>query len=405
MTPRLTRILVLLLLSLTSLTQAVPPTQPQIDAARNKGLAWLITHQSGEGNWTSRPGTEVITTSLALAAFEKAGVKGPTYSKGVGWVANAKASSTDARARQAIALNNAGMNASGYVSRLIAMQNTTASWGAYAGFAGSFPDTPLVLDAVKITGATLANLTTSVGFLTGKQNADGGWPFNASEIAAPQSRVVPTAAAVATLVRYRTTITTVDPNINNGIAWLKGKQNLSTGAIGDTSTGTIYETAMAYQAIVAMLGTADVAAGNALGYLVSQQSADGSWGGDPLSTALALASLPSPTAALTDIDGDGIPDAVEAFTGTNGTVADGRTLTLGNGNSVRGVTFANGVGSGALNSAFNTQLTASGGTATYQWTLTAGKLPPCVTLTWNGILSGTLTTPGTYNFSYQVTDS
>ena len=134
MTPRLTRIAVLLLLSLTSLTQAVPPTQPQIDAAHNKGLAWLITHQSGEGNWTSRPGTEVITTSLALAAFEKAGVKGPTYSKGVGWVANAKASSTDARARQAIALNNAGMNASGYVSRLIAMQNTAASWGAYAGF-------------------------------------------------------------------------------------------------------------------------------------------------------------------------------------------------------------------------------------------------------------------------------
>ena len=51
MASRFPRLAILLLLSLTTVTQAVIPTQPQIDTARNKGLAWLITHQSGEGAW------------------------------------------------------------------------------------------------------------------------------------------------------------------------------------------------------------------------------------------------------------------------------------------------------------------------------------------------------------------
>lgn len=402
---RVVRLGVLLLLGITSFTRAVPPTNPQIDTARNKALAWLITQQSGEGYWRTQPGGEVVTTSLVLAALEKAGVKGPTYSKAVGWIANAKAASTDARARQAMALYNAGLNATSSVTRVVAMQNFTSSWGAYAGYAGSFPDTPLALDAVKLTGASLGSLSTAVGFLTSKQNVNGGWPYNATEISAPQSRVVPTAASVATLVRYRTTFV-VDTNINNGVTYLKSRQNATTGAIGDDANGTIYETALAYQAIAAANGTADTAAGNALGFIVQQQAADGSWGGDPLSTALALASLPAPAAPLTDTDGDGIPDAVEDLIGTIKTVADGRNLTRGNGNSVAGTNVANIFATGILNTAYNLTLTApSGGFGVAQWSIVSGSLPPCMTLSWNGILSGTPTAPGTYNFTYQVTDS
>ena len=86
-------------------------------------------------------------------------------------------------------------------------------------------------------------------------------------------------------------------NITNGIAWLKSKQKPS-GAFGEGSAGTAYETALVYLALAAELGTADVAAGNALGYLVSAQLISGSWESDPFATGLALQALNVPSTPL-----------------------------------------------------------------------------------------------------------
>lgn len=47
---------------------------------------------------------------------------------------------------------------------------------------------------------------------------------------------------------------------------------------------------------------------------------------------------------------------------------------------------------------------ASGGTSPYAWSV-AGTLPPGLTLTPAGVLSGTPTTPGTYNFSVTASDA
>ena len=60
--------------------------------------------------------------------------------------------------------------------------------------------------------------------------------------------------------------------------------------------------------------------------------------------------------------------------------------------------------SGAVGSAYNTTLTASGGTPPYQWTVHTGTLPPGINLNPNGNLSGVPTQAGTYNFSGTVTD-
>jgi hypothetical protein len=50
-------------------------------------------------------------------------------------------------------------------------------------------------------------------------------------------------------------------------------------------------------------------------------------------------------------------------------------------------------------------LSANGGTQPYVWSLVSGNLPPGVSLSSNGILEGTPTAAGTYNFTLQVTDS
>jgi len=166
-----------------------------IDDARLKGLAWLIEHQSGDGSWRGAPGLEVAATASAVEALVNAGItKGETYAAGVAWLQNHQAYSTDALARQAIALHKAGRDMSALVSRLITWRNDVSlSWGAYDHFGGSFPDTSLVMDAIKITGTAYADAGYGIGFIANKQNADGGWPYFKGDIGTPPSKVIPTA--------------------------------------------------------------------------------------------------------------------------------------------------------------------------------------------------------------------
>ena len=60
---------------------------------------------------------------------------------------------------------------------------------------------------------------------------------------------------------------------------------------------------------------------------------------------------------------------------------------------------------GEVNVAYSDQLTVTGGTSPYTWSVSAGTLPPGLTLgASTGLLSGTPTTAGTYSFTVKVTD-
>ncbi len=60
---------------------------------------------------------------------------------------------------------------------------------------------------------------------------------------------------------------------------------------------------------------------------------------------------------------------------------------------------------GEVDEAYSQVLTASGGIATYTYTLVEGELPDDLILTPTGTLSGTPTTRGSYTFKVQATDS
>jgi hypothetical protein len=61
---------------------------------------------------------------------------------------------------------------------------------------------------------------------------------------------------------------------------------------------------------------------------------------------------------------------------------------------------------GIVGGAYSATLQATGGTAPYTWSTTAGALPPAATLTGaTGAIAGTLTASGTYSASFRVTDS
>jgi len=61
--------------------------------------------------------------------------------------------------------------------------------------------------------------------------------------------------------------------------------------------------------------------------------------------------------------------------------------------------------SGVVNTPYSATLTATGDTATSQvWSLASGVLPPGLTLSASGVLSGTPTTAGSYGFTVRVRD-
>ena len=61
--------------------------------------------------------------------------------------------------------------------------------------------------------------------------------------------------------------------------------------------------------------------------------------------------------------------------------------------------------SGILNAPYNAQLQAADGFPPYTWSMTAGSLPPGLSLSSGGLISGTPTAYGTSSFTVQVTDA
>ena len=60
---------------------------------------------------------------------------------------------------------------------------------------------------------------------------------------------------------------------------------------------------------------------------------------------------------------------------------------------------------GANGMAYNQTLAAIGGQTPYRWTNSSGTLPSGLTLATNGVISGTPTTNGTFNFTVKLTDA
>ena len=394
---------------------AAAPTAAQLDAARAKSLAWLYTHQKPDGSWQTPSGLKVQPTALAMDALANAGLKNSfLYASSQAWLANAPATSNDSLARQIVGVARSGADSAALVQRLLAQRNDNSKgWGAYAKYQAGFPDTGLALDALLAAGTTYADTGSSLGFIVSKQNADGGWPNSATEPNVAASRLIPTAQNVLTLSRYKPLGWAIDSYITNGVNYLKARQKADGGFTEDTAatTGNAYDTALVTLALNQAKLAANAAAigaqttlDNAQSFLVSAQSADGSWDGDALSTALALQTFSAIN--LVDTDKDGVPDVVEALLGTNSGVADARTLSPGNGQSVVGLTLARLLANATLGQAFTYTIAASGGTAPYTFTIASGSIPDGLSLNAaTGVISGTPARAGPFNFNYQVSDA
>lgn len=362
----------LLLLCMVAETN-IATAQQAVDDAWNKGLAWLLTHQRADGSWIGtdangqeRPGTEIITTTEALQALHKAGVKNYSYAAGLAWVGAAKPSSIDGLARKIFVLDQAGLQTATFQNQLMEWQNNAMSWGTYRQFDPAFPDAALASKAIRQTGtitseiqntikdslrAMLDNQLTTVpangswsyypGYILGASQSSNG---RDSSLVATAYNILELHAAFTDLGMTWIYSKSVEQGRDDGVTWLLTQQN-SDGGFGASQTSSIFETALAYT-VLETVDPQNTATTDSLNYLLAQQDAtDGSWKQEALHTALVLAALPAPATPLLDFDGDGIPDGVESVLGTDPLNSDSRDLLLSGPSAQQGQS-SGGSGSG-----------------------------------------------------------
>ncbi len=73
-------------------------------------------------------------------------------------------------------------------------------------------------------------------------------------------------------------------------------------------------------------------------------------------------------------------------------------------NAAPALTFSDPPGA-VVGQAYSQQLTVTDGTSPYTWSVTSGTLPPGLTLSSDGLLSGTATASGSYTFTVRVVDA
>ncbi|MEW6419741.1 MAG: CARDB domain-containing protein, partial [Nitrospirota bacterium] len=277
------------------------------DSPKDKGLLWLLNNQDPAGFWGNsirtpfRDTCTVIDTLSYLKATDST-----NYSSGIQWIINSDVTNIDSLSRKIFSLSIAGIIVQQDVDNLVALQNTNSGWGLYYGNKSDPLTTALALQALKAANYPDQTVTqTAIDYLLSTQNTDGGWGFYPSPCSGcegDESNVYMTALVWQSLIAYDS-IFNIQDSKSKAVAYLMTKQN-PDGGFGYPAS-TIYETALTVISLIESGQGSALPLQDAINYLLSNQSPDGSWLQDPYSTAFALRALadvkPNLSIALSDI--------------------------------------------------------------------------------------------------------
>ncbi len=138
----------------------------------------------------------------------------------------------------------------------------------------------------------------------------------------------------------------------------------------------------------------------------------GTGGAPPYSWALSNSTLPAGLSLATSGAITGTPTATGYFSiaarvtdSASATVTGSFVLNVAAAAPPGAISTAPTLPAGTVGVAYAVTLAATGGTPPYVWTTTQGALPAGLTLSNDGVLSGTPTTPGSSAFTIQVADA
>jgi len=388
------------------------PLAGELEQARDKSLAYLVQNQNGDGSWGESEAEKVRVTSAVLDAFQKYNVTGLVHRRGINWLANAEAGSTDSLARQIITLGKAGIVSEILNDRLLDLgtdMNGLTVWGALENHRYSTVDTALALNALAVGNPSYDVAPLFNDFIKTRRNwrdpdseIGSGWSFVGINYNYPNvSKVWPTAQMLLALHElgptYQGTM-----QYKKSAHWMALQQQ-NTGAISQKDSEADVQTALAVQALgltkeVSGIDSAvAIAWGLGLDYLHDRQETDGSLGGHLYKTALSAQAWFNQTQLLADADEDGVPDSVEIQLGTNPNVPDTAYLETGNGNNYLDRSGETRFIEVLKDQTALIQLDSSGGNLV----ISSGVIPVGMTInSTNGTLMGTPSTVGNYAFAY-----
>ena len=253
------------------------------------GEAFLVSTQQADGSWKSVEARQTHTTIEALRALQTLGADETARMLAADFLEANPDEDTDALTRRIDGLAIEGLDVTSDVSELLAAADPLGGWGIHVGFSADPLDTALALISLATANhVNVPEVEDALLFLAIKQNEDGGW--TCLQTPGP-SDVSCTAQVLMALNTYRSQFF-IEPILTGARNFLKAVLN-PDGSIGGDTGDLIYTTALAARALVEAGGGLGDDRLTVISFLESEQSADGSWGGDSLITAVALRALDS----------------------------------------------------------------------------------------------------------------
>ena len=243
------------------------------------GLTWLNAQVQSDGSLSSES-TSVASPyqSRTEAAFTLANMSSVPAALGQA-IALGDDGTAESLAREAMVAGALRVNASSELLDLLASQNEDGGFGGAPGYRSNALDTALALLALKHQldyGFKSDQVGRALTYLAQAQAADGAWGVK------NQSQTYVTSWALLAVQSWHAQFP-VGATTLAARNWLLAA--LSGGSFGDPLEDAVGLLALSTQTADATLLQPLASA------MVASQSADGSWGGDPFVTALALRSL------------------------------------------------------------------------------------------------------------------
>ena len=274
-----------LLIVLCGLLVSLPGSAQPISA----GVAYLTGSQQADGSWDSTEVRRVHATGEALRALQAVGQAPAARASAAGYLETAGIEDSDDRARRIAGLAAEGRPVAALVTALLTDSDPEGGWGLTADFTADPLDTSLGLSAVAGQPGPDDNfLRMALIALLSAQKADGGWPCVQTRDGDADSEIFCSSQALLALTAYRTRFF-LDPQIDAAVGFLRGKLN-PDGSFGPAGANDVIHTALASRALASVPAFGNEVAG-VISWLQGRQQPDGSWGGDPYPTALALQAL------------------------------------------------------------------------------------------------------------------
>ncbi|HET6725347.1 MAG TPA: carboxypeptidase regulatory-like domain-containing protein [Gammaproteobacteria bacterium] len=252
--------------------------QISAQAGQQAGVNWLRGRLDTSGRFDNQNGLvlDFQAAGVALEALKGTGADSELVPV-IGYLDTQTYPSTASLARRIIARRLLDQDASAQVALLVVRQNADGGFGELPSYQSTVLDTAVALRALGVINQDAAQ--NALHYLLARQTANGSWADWEGASAA-----YVTAQVVEALAPWRNQITVVGSATQSAETWL-GSVRGSDGGWGEA-----YVTAETLNALTAT-GTEPTLIDDVAEYLRGIQNADGSWGQDVFTTALAVRAL------------------------------------------------------------------------------------------------------------------